>query len=111
MDLHLSGKTALVTGASKGIGLAITKALVDAGAHVVAGSRRLCGPPAPRCHRSRGVAVALSSSSAPSMPTSRTPGSLTTAPPKPPSPISPRRCRTNWRRRIFESTRSAPARC
>ena len=39
MDLHLSGKTALVTGASKGIGLAITKALVDAGAHVVAGSR------------------------------------------------------------------------
>ena len=36
MDLHLSGKTALVTGASKGIGLAITKALVDAGAHVVA---------------------------------------------------------------------------
>jgi len=39
MDLHLSGKTALVTGASKGIGLAITKALVDAGAQVVAGSR------------------------------------------------------------------------
>ncbi|HKV22897.1 MAG TPA: oxidoreductase [Mycobacterium sp.] len=39
MDLHLSGKTAVVTGASKGIGLAITKALVDAGAYVVAGSR------------------------------------------------------------------------
>jgi NAD(P)-dependent dehydrogenase (short-subunit alcohol dehydrogenase family) len=39
MDLHLSRKTAVVTGASKGIGLAITKALVDAGAHVVAGSR------------------------------------------------------------------------
>ena len=39
MDLHLSGKTAVVTGASKGIGLAVTKALVDAGAHVVAGSR------------------------------------------------------------------------
>ncbi len=39
MDLHLSEKTAVVTGASKGIGLAITKALVDAGAHVVAGSR------------------------------------------------------------------------
>ncbi len=39
MDLHLSGKTAVVTGASKGIGFAITKALVDAGAHVVAGSR------------------------------------------------------------------------
>jgi NAD(P)-dependent dehydrogenase (short-subunit alcohol dehydrogenase family) len=39
MDLHLAGKTAVVTGASKGIGLAITKALVEAGAHVVAGSR------------------------------------------------------------------------
>ncbi|OMC53776.1 3-oxoacyl-ACP reductase [Mycobacterium sp. IS-836] len=39
MDLHLSGKTAVVTGASKGIGFAITKALVDAGVHVVAGSR------------------------------------------------------------------------
>jgi NAD(P)-dependent dehydrogenase (short-subunit alcohol dehydrogenase family) len=39
MDLHLSGKIAVVTGASKGIGLAVTKALVDAGAHVVAGSR------------------------------------------------------------------------
>ena len=39
MDLHLSGKTAVVTGASKGIGLAVTKALVDAGAHVVAGAR------------------------------------------------------------------------
>jgi NAD(P)-dependent dehydrogenase (short-subunit alcohol dehydrogenase family) len=39
MDLHLSGKIAVVTGASKGIGFAVTKALVDAGAHVVAGSR------------------------------------------------------------------------
>jgi NAD(P)-dependent dehydrogenase (short-subunit alcohol dehydrogenase family) len=39
MDLHLSGKTAVVTGASKDIGLAITRALVDAGAYVVAGSR------------------------------------------------------------------------
>jgi NAD(P)-dependent dehydrogenase (short-subunit alcohol dehydrogenase family) len=39
MDLHLSGKIAVVTGASKGIGLAVTKALVEAGAHVVAGSR------------------------------------------------------------------------
>ena len=39
MDLHLSEKTAVVTGASKGIGLAITTALVDAGAYVVAGSR------------------------------------------------------------------------
>jgi NAD(P)-dependent dehydrogenase (short-subunit alcohol dehydrogenase family) len=39
MELHLSGKIAVVTGASKGIGFAVTKALVDAGAHVVAGSR------------------------------------------------------------------------
>jgi NAD(P)-dependent dehydrogenase (short-subunit alcohol dehydrogenase family) len=39
MDLHLSDTTAVVTGASKGIGLAITQALVDAGAYVVAGSR------------------------------------------------------------------------
>ncbi len=39
MDLHLSGKIAVVTGASKGIGFAVTKALVDAGAHVIAGSR------------------------------------------------------------------------
>ncbi len=41
MDLHLSGKIAVVTGASKGIGLAVTRALVDAGAHVVAGSRTI----------------------------------------------------------------------
>ncbi|WP_205875326.1 SDR family NAD(P)-dependent oxidoreductase [Mycobacterium camsae] len=39
MDLHLADKIAVVTGASKGIGLAVTKALVGAGAHVVAGSR------------------------------------------------------------------------
>ena len=39
MDLGLTGKRALVTGASKGIGLAITSGLVAEGAHVVAGSR------------------------------------------------------------------------
>src|SRR4051794_36311099 len=39
MDLHLADKIAVVTGANKGIGLAVTKALVDEGAFVVAGSR------------------------------------------------------------------------
>src|SRR6201999_121330 len=39
MDLHLTDKVAVVTGANKGIGLAITKALVAEGARVVAGSR------------------------------------------------------------------------
>src|SRR3954449_1680404 len=39
MELGLTGKLAVVTGASKGIGLAITRALVAEGATVVAGSR------------------------------------------------------------------------
>ena len=38
MDLHLTDKVAVVTGANKGIGLAVTKALVAEGARVVAGS-------------------------------------------------------------------------
>ncbi|WP_394553063.1 SDR family oxidoreductase [Agromyces sp. MMS24-JH15] len=41
MDLHLAGKTALVTGASKGIGLAVVEGLVAEGAFVVAGARTL----------------------------------------------------------------------
>ena len=39
MDLQLTDKVAVVTGANKGIGLAITRTLVAEGAYVVAGSR------------------------------------------------------------------------
>jgi NAD(P)-dependent dehydrogenase (short-subunit alcohol dehydrogenase family) len=39
MDLGLTGKVAIVTGASKGIGLATTRALADEGVQVVAGAR------------------------------------------------------------------------
>jgi NAD(P)-dependent dehydrogenase (short-subunit alcohol dehydrogenase family) len=46
MDLRLDGKIAVVTGASKGIGLAVTRALVAEGATVVAGSRTV-GPDLP----------------------------------------------------------------
>ena len=39
MDLDLTGRTAIVTGASKGIGLAITSALAAEGVFVIAGAR------------------------------------------------------------------------
>jgi NAD(P)-dependent dehydrogenase (short-subunit alcohol dehydrogenase family) len=39
MDLNLAGKIAVVTGAGKGIGLAVTRTLAEEGTHVVAGSR------------------------------------------------------------------------
>ena len=40
MDLRLDGKTALVTGASKGIGFAIAKAMAESGAKVMLSSRK-----------------------------------------------------------------------
>ena len=43
MDLKLRDKVAVVTGASKGIGLAVTKALVAEGARVIAGARDVGG--------------------------------------------------------------------
>ena len=41
MELNLTDKVAVVTGASKGIGLAVTRALVAEGARVVAGARTI----------------------------------------------------------------------
>jgi NAD(P)-dependent dehydrogenase (short-subunit alcohol dehydrogenase family) len=41
MDLRLTGKTAVVTGASRGIGLAIVRALRDEGVRVVAAARTI----------------------------------------------------------------------
>ena len=39
MDLDLTGRIVVVTGASRGIGLAVTRAFVAEGARVVAGAR------------------------------------------------------------------------
>ena len=40
MNVDLTGQTAVVTGASRGIGLAVTQALAASGAHVIAGARK-----------------------------------------------------------------------
>jgi NAD(P)-dependent dehydrogenase (short-subunit alcohol dehydrogenase family) len=41
VELGLGGKVAVVTGASKGIGLAVTRRFVEEGARVIAGSRTI----------------------------------------------------------------------
>jgi NAD(P)-dependent dehydrogenase (short-subunit alcohol dehydrogenase family) len=41
VDLHLAGKTAVVTGGSKGIGLAVVRTLLAEGMRVVSGSRTI----------------------------------------------------------------------
>jgi NAD(P)-dependent dehydrogenase (short-subunit alcohol dehydrogenase family) len=40
MSVNLTGRTAIVTGASRGIGLAIAQQRADAGANVVVTSRK-----------------------------------------------------------------------
>jgi NADP-dependent 3-hydroxy acid dehydrogenase YdfG len=63
MDLRLTDKVAVVTGASKGIGLAVTKALVEEGARVVAGARTTAG--LKELDRITAVALDLADPSAP----------------------------------------------
>jgi NAD(P)-dependent dehydrogenase (short-subunit alcohol dehydrogenase family) len=63
MDLMLRDKVAVVTGASRGIGLAVTKALADEGAYVVAGARSMTHLPA--MDRVIGVEVDLAQPDAP----------------------------------------------
>jgi NAD(P)-dependent dehydrogenase (short-subunit alcohol dehydrogenase family) len=65
MDLELTDKVAVVTGANKGIGLAITKALVVEGAYVVAGSLSIENLDA--LDRVRAVAVNLLSEDGPAL--------------------------------------------
>jgi NAD(P)-dependent dehydrogenase (short-subunit alcohol dehydrogenase family) len=63
MDLELTDKVAVVTGAGAGIGLAVTRALAEEGAHVIAGSHgteALDG-----LDRVTGVAIDLSPADAP----------------------------------------------
>ena len=63
MDLGLTDKVAVVTGASKGIGLAVVKTLVAEGARVVAGARTIDSLKG--LDRVSGVAVDLASADGP----------------------------------------------
>ncbi|MFE3454716.1 SDR family oxidoreductase [Nonomuraea sp. NPDC059194] len=63
MDLGLKGRTAVVTGASRGIGLAIVSALAEEGVNVVAAARTV--PPALRESGAIPIAVDLSTAEGP----------------------------------------------
>ena len=52
-DLELSGRRALVTGGTKGVGAAVVAALRDAGARVAATARSVPAGSAPGCPRHR----------------------------------------------------------
>ncbi len=53
MDLQLAGKTAVVTGAGRGIGLAVTEALTTEGVRVVGAARTVT----PKLNASAAVAM------------------------------------------------------
>lgn len=55
MDLHLNGKTALVTGAGRGIGLSVVRSLAAEGVRVVGAARR----PTPELRATGATAVAV----------------------------------------------------